>query len=239
MVEGPWGDLLGLKGSGSHTLRFDHGHVPAHFVLEDQIMVDIDVSDPANVPGVALHGNPMYGGRALGIFTMCLGAVMVGAAYNALDEYREQLNTRSTLLPPFTPRRTDPDFQRIYGAALAKTATADAALRSAADQYMELCRRSVEGGPPFAWEADVRLGCICREVMVQTWETVQSDLVRTIGASLLRPGERIDRIFRDLAVANAHRNTSLRDWQFRELGMADLGIPREFPGGPLPSRPGA
>jgi hypothetical protein len=28
MVDGSWGELLGLKGSGSHTLRFDRGHVP-------------------------------------------------------------------------------------------------------------------------------------------------------------------------------------------------------------------
>jgi 3-hydroxy-9,10-secoandrosta-1,3,5(10)-triene-9,17-dione monooxygenase len=231
-----WGDILGLRGSGSQTIVFDGGRIPAHYVLENTFMVDIDVSQ--GTPGYALHENPMYAGRALSIFTMCLGAVCVGAAYNALDEYKEHLNTRSTLLPPFTPRRTDPDFQRIYGASLAKTATAEAALRSAADEYMELCRRSVDGGPAFTWEDDVRLGCICREVMVQTWETVQADLVRTIGASLMRPGQRIERIFRDLAVANAHRNTSLRDWQFRELAMANLGIPRELPGGPLPSRPG-
>ena len=45
MVEGSWGDLLGLKGSGSHTLRFDHGRVPSHAVLEDTIMVDVEVED--------------------------------------------------------------------------------------------------------------------------------------------------------------------------------------------------
>ena len=48
-------------------------------------MIDVDVAK--GTPGVALHGNPMYGGRALGLFTMCLAAVIVGAAYNALDEY--------------------------------------------------------------------------------------------------------------------------------------------------------
>jgi 3-hydroxy-9,10-secoandrosta-1,3,5(10)-triene-9,17-dione monooxygenase len=227
-----WGDILGLRGSGSQTIVFEGGRIPEHYALENTFMVDIDVS--AGTPGYELHGNPMYAGRALSIFTMCLAAVCVGAAYNALDEYREQLDARTTPLPPFLPRREDPDFQRIYGGALAKTATAEAAVRNAADQYMEICRRSVDGGPPFTWEDDVRLGCINREVMVQTWETVQSDLVRTIGANLMRPGQRIERVFRDLAVANAHRNTSLRDWQFRELGMANLGIPRPFPGGPLP-----
>ena len=49
-------------------------------------MINVDVEK--GTPGLALHGSPMYGGRApSGIFTMCLAAVLVGAAYNALDEY--------------------------------------------------------------------------------------------------------------------------------------------------------
>ncbi len=148
MVEGSWGDLLGLKGSGSHTLRFDHGHVPSHAVLEDTIMVDVEVEDPANVPGVALHGNPMYGGRTMGLFTITLAAVMVGAVYNALDEYERQLREKSTALPPFVPRREDPDYQRYFGAALAKIGMAEAALLHACEQHMEHCRRAAEEGVP-------------------------------------------------------------------------------------------
>ena len=227
-----WGDILGLRGSGSQSIVFEQGRIPAHFAIENTFMVDIDVS--AGTPGLALHGNPMYGGRPIGIFTMCLASVLVGAAYNALDEYRLQLESRLSLIQPMAPRRLDPDFQRWYGAGLAKTATAEAALRSCADQHMELCRRAVEDGVPYGFEDDVRLGCIAREVMVQAWETVQSDLVRTIGASLMRPGQRIERIFRDMAVGNAHRNTSLRDFSWRELGAANLGVPRPNPGGPLP-----
>jgi len=181
LVEGSWGDLLGLKGSGSHTLRFDHGHVPAHFVLEDQIMVDIDVSDPANVPGVALHGNPMYGGRTMGLFTVTLAAVMVGAVYNALDEYERQLHEKTTPLPPFVPRRLDPDYQRWFGAALAKIGMAEAALLQACEQHMEHCRRSVEEGVEYTFGADMLVGCIAREVMVLAWETMQADVFRTSG----------------------------------------------------------
>lgn len=47
------------------------------------------------------------------------------------------------------------------------------------------------------------------------------------GASLLRTGERLERIFRDLAVGNAHRNTSLRDWAYRELALAHFGLPSQ------------
>src|SRR5204863_9325347 len=73
-----WGDLLGLKGSGSHSIVFEHGRIPDYYVIQNRSMIDMDGQQN---PGLALHGNPMYGGRALGIFTMCLAAVMVGAAY--------------------------------------------------------------------------------------------------------------------------------------------------------------
>src|SRR6185436_12240684 len=120
----------------------------------------------------------------------------------ALDEYENQMRRRTMIMPPFAPRTEDADFQRYFGAAWAKTATAEAALHDCAEQHMELCRRQAEEGVPYTYKDDMRLGCIAREVMVQTWETVQSDIVRTIGASLLKQGERIERIFRDMAVGN-------------------------------------
>jgi 3-hydroxy-9,10-secoandrosta-1,3,5(10)-triene-9,17-dione monooxygenase len=48
-----WGHLLGLKGSGSQTIVFEGGHVPAHWALEDTLMVDVDVSE--GTPGLRLH----------------------------------------------------------------------------------------------------------------------------------------------------------------------------------------
>ena len=223
-----WGDILGFKGSGSQSIVFERGRIPDHYVLEETSMINVDVGK--GTPGVALHGNPMYGGRALGIFTMCLAAVMVGAAYNALDEYEAQMEARMTTMPPIVPRKLDPDFQRYFGAAWAKTATAEAALRDCAQQHMELCRRQAEEGVPFTYRDDVLLGCIGREVMVQTWETVQSDLIRTVGAGVVKAGERIERIYRDMSIGNAHRNTSLRDWAYRELALAQFGLPGQLAG---------
>ena len=74
-------------------------------------MVDFDVSD--GTPGLRLHGNPLYGGRALACFTLTLAAVMVGAAYQALDEYELLLDTKLTPLPPIGPRRDDPDLPAL------------------------------------------------------------------------------------------------------------------------------
>jgi hypothetical protein len=218
--------LLGLKGSGSNTVVFEQGQIPAHWGLENKLMVDVDVSE--GTPGLRLHDNPMYGGRAISCFTLSLAAVMVGAAYNALDEYETMMTTKSTPLPPFVPRKHDADYQRYYGGALAKIATAEAAMMNAADQHMELCQRFVDSGTPYSYADDHRIGCIGREVMIQAWEIVQADICRTAGSSAAAAGQRLDRIFRDMSIGNSHRNTQLRDWAFREIARDALGLPREY-----------
>jgi 3-hydroxy-9,10-secoandrosta-1,3,5(10)-triene-9,17-dione monooxygenase len=221
-----WGDLLGMKGSGSQSITFEAAHIPSHWGLEDTRMVDVDVSD--GTPGLRLHGNPMYGGRAFGCFAITLGAIMVGAAYNALDEYESMLETKLTPLPPMIPRKLDPDYQRWYGRALAKISTAEAAVVNAAEQHMALCERFVETGEPYTYGDDQRIGSIAREVMIQAWETVQSDLFRTAGSSAGGKGQRLERIYRDMSIGgNSHRNTLLRDWAFRELARERLGLPRD------------
>ncbi|MCW2983858.1 MAG: acyl-CoA dehydrogenase [Conexibacter sp.] len=217
-----WGDIIGLKGSGSHSIAFDGAEVPAHWTLEDTFVADVDVSK--GTPGLRLHGNPMYAGRMMATFTGNLAAVMVGAAYAALDEYEEMLNSKMTFMPPFQPRRLDPDFQRWFGAAIAKIGTAEAALLNMADQHMELCARAAEDPSLYTYFEDYRLACIAREVMHQCWDVVQSELWRTIGSSAGAKGQRFERLFRDLATGSGHRNLSLRDFMHGDIARAHLGV---------------
>jgi 3-hydroxy-9,10-secoandrosta-1,3,5(10)-triene-9,17-dione monooxygenase len=224
-----WGNLLGMKGSGSQSIVFEHGRIPAHWGLENAFMVDVDVS--RGTPGLELHGNPMYVGRALACFTMSLAAVLVGSAYNALDEYETMLTTKMTPLPPFVPRKFDADYQRYFGEAIGRIGAAEAALRNCAEQHMELCQRFVDEGIPYSYGDDHRLGCIAREVMVQAWDVMQGVIFRTAGSSAGGKGERIERIYRDMSIGgNSHRNTMLRDWAFREVAREALGLPRDRAG---------
>ncbi|HEY1519495.1 MAG TPA: acyl-CoA dehydrogenase family protein [Solirubrobacteraceae bacterium] len=223
-----WGDMLGLKGSGSHSIRFDHTQIPASWGFEGS-MLDVEVGD--GTPGSRLHGNPMYSGRAIAVFTISLAAVSVGAAYNALDEYERLMREKATPLPPFIPRVKDRDFQRWYGRALTHIATAEAALHDVADRHMEACRRNVEDGIPYTFGEDMLLGGIAREVMLMCWRVIDDDLWQTVGASVARDGERTARVFRDMAVAAAHRNLQLRDMFYGDIGRAALGEPRVMPGG--------
>jgi 3-hydroxy-9,10-secoandrosta-1,3,5(10)-triene-9,17-dione monooxygenase len=220
-----WGDLLGLKGSGSHSIRFERAELIPDWVLEDAMLVDMDVS--GGTPGLRLHGNPMYVGRAASCFTMTLASVTVGAAYNALDEYEVLLNTKKTPQPPFVARKFDHDFQRYFGEAIARIGTAEAALLSASQQHMELCRRYVDQGIPYSYGDDQRIASIAREAMIQSWEVVQSVLFRTAGSSAAAKKERFERIYRDMTMTSSHRNVALRDWFFREMARERLGLPRD------------
>jgi 3-hydroxy-9,10-secoandrosta-1,3,5(10)-triene-9,17-dione monooxygenase len=222
-----WGDMLGLKGSGSHSIRFSGTRIPLSWGFEGN-MLDVEVG--GGTPGSRLHGNPMYSGRAVSIFTISLGAVCVGAAYNALDEYERLMRERKTPLPPFIPRIKDPEYQRWFGRALTHIATAEAALYEAADRHMELCRRNVEDGVPYTFGDDMLLGGIAREVMLMCWKVIDEDLWQTVGASVARDGERTTRVFRDIAVAAAHRNLQLRDMFYGDIGRAALGEPQRVPG---------
>ena len=222
-----WGDMLGLKGSGSHSIRFSGTRIPLTWGFEGN-MLDVEVA--GGTPGSRLHGNPMYSGRAVSIFTISLAAVMVGAAYNALDEYERLMRERKTPLPPFIPRIKDPEYQRWYGRALTHIATAEAATLKAAERHMELCRGNVEEAIPYTYGDDMLLGGIAREAMLMCWRVVDDDLWQTVGASVARDGERTTRVFRDMAVAAAHRNLQLRDMFYGDIGRAVLGEPQRIPG---------
>jgi len=217
-----WGDQLGLRGSGSQSIRFDTGRIASHLALEDTSMVDVDPSN--GTPGLALHGNPLYCGRALCVFTMSVAGLVVGGAYNALDEYEIWMRNKTTPLPPITPRTEDPDFQRWYGLALAKISTAEAALMNCADRHMEYCRLQAAGERNYTWEDDLHLSTIAREAIIQAWQAVENDLYRTIGSSAAKSGQRFERVFRDLAMAAGHRNTMMRDPLVRQLAQLRLGV---------------
>jgi 3-hydroxy-9,10-secoandrosta-1,3,5(10)-triene-9,17-dione monooxygenase len=222
-----WGDTLGLKGSGSHSVRFDRAHIPARFVLENTWMVDTDVT--GGTPGSRLHGNPMYAGRTLAFFQGELASVMVGAAKGALDEYELIMKARKTQRPPIISRHEDPDYQRWFGLALGRIATAEAALIQCSEQWLELCARSVRDGIPFSREDDLRLNIIARDALTFAWETMQGLIFKTAGTSAARNGQRLERIFRDMAMGWGHFGTIVGDWAGRELAREHFGLAHEVP----------
>ncbi len=217
-----WGDLLGLRGSGSHTVRLEDGFVPDHWALPDTQLVEVDVS--GGTPGSRLHGNPMYAGRCFSVFQLELAALMIGAARGALDEYRAIVTVKRTQRPPTVLRAEDPDYQRWFGMAVGRLATAEAAVLNAADQWTELARRNVEEDAGFARADDMRLNFIAREGMRMAWDVMQEHIIRTAGSSALRDGERLQRIFRDMTMGHGHFASLFGDSVARQIGQHRLGV---------------
>jgi 3-hydroxy-9,10-secoandrosta-1,3,5(10)-triene-9,17-dione monooxygenase len=219
-----WGDSLGLKGSGSHSVRFDRGFVDELLCLHDLVMVDLDVDEPT--PGYLLHGNPLYAGRSLGFFMCELTSIMVGAARAALDEYERIITTRQTTWGPKMLRYQHADYQRYLGLAMGQILMAEAAVLHTAEEWTELCRRGMEDGIPYSALDDHRLAVIATQAGRQVHGAVQ-DLFQMAGSSASRDGQRMQRYVRDLGTYWSHNTPSQYELLARTFAMLHLGFPKD------------
>lgn len=217
-----WGSTLGLKGTGSNSLVFAQARLPARNVLEGALAVEFDVSD--GTPGYALHGNPMYLGRAASFFALEMAALVVGGALGALDEYERLARVRTTTgRPPLIPRTQDGDYQRWFARAAARLNAADGITRHGAELWMEHARRAAGGGEPFSAAEDAMLDMMAFEAIRLAWNTLQDTLFSTAGSSAARNGERLERCFRDVAQAWGHVNTIVQSMLERDYSQAAFG----------------
>jgi 3-hydroxy-9,10-secoandrosta-1,3,5(10)-triene-9,17-dione monooxygenase len=215
-----WGRQLGLKGSGSHSITMDGGLVPAHFTLPTHVS-QVDVT--GGTPGLALHGNPEYGGGQLSFMVIEDAILAVGMALGALDAYEELMRARTTMFPPIVPRAENPDFQFWYGEATAMIATGQAAVLNAVQQWRELCE---QGPAAVTKEQELRLAGICHQVVNLCWHAVENYLFPTAGSSAVRQGERIERVWRDMSMFHSHAGFAifLSTIAKRDLAKARFGV---------------
>lgn len=215
-----WGTTLGLKGSGSNSIVLDKVRIPEGWALENFNMLAAEVA--GGTVGSRLHGNAMYAGRAVSMFSIEFAALMAGMALGALDEYEHLMRVRTSVRPPIVTRVDDPDYQRWFGWAIGRLAAAEAAVVQAAEQYMEACQENVDGGEPFDMRQDFRLQSIGRESMWLSWNVMQEIIFRTAGSSAAQDGSRIQRVFRDMAMGWGHLYNVQSDWIARNLAVTEL-----------------
>ena len=222
-----WGDVLGLIGSGSHSVKISHQHIPERWTVRE-IMVDLQVN--GGTPGSRLHGNPMYAGRTLGFFGGEFSAIMTGAAYAALDEYEHLIRTKGFAWDPRMKRMDLVDYQRRFGLALAQIGCAEAAAVQVGEQWMELARRNVEEGVPYSAEDDARLQLVADHAARICWKTMEDILYPTAGSSSSRDGQRMQRYWRDMSTYWSHNTPAQRELLATRLGRMHLGLPLDLPG---------
>ncbi|MGO2110871.1 MAG: acyl-CoA dehydrogenase family protein [Pseudoclavibacter sp.] len=218
-----WDRTLGLRGTGSNTVRFENGFLPEALLIPDADMVNY--VNPNGSPGWHLTGNHLYAGRHFVIFQMSIASSAIGGAFGALDEFASQLTAKKVSHGDGALRVEDPDYQRYYGSAYTKLRMARAAVLAVADEHLELCRRVAAGEAEYREADDHRISAIAREAMVMAWEVTEELLFRNIGASSIEKTERFERSFRDLAQATTHRFVMLRDPLYRAVAVDLLENP--------------
>lgn len=211
-----WGQTLGLKGSGSHSIQFDNAVLPARYILHDFSFRPLTSQD---THGFRLHGNPMYANSASSVALVSLMPLAVGMARNAQKTF-EELMEKDTTFPPIMPRVEDPFYQSWYGDAVGKVVCAEALMIAAGDQWMENCRIG-NIGP----EAEMRLVAMMRETTNLCWTAVSEVFFRAAGTSALVDGSRMTRLWRDMSTYYSHNGVVFfPEVAKRGLAQAHFGV---------------
>jgi 3-hydroxy-9,10-secoandrosta-1,3,5(10)-triene-9,17-dione monooxygenase len=203
MLDDWGGDVsLGMQGSGSNSVRVEDVFVPDRHFFDAGILL-VSAPDGSGTPGTALHGNPMYLGVAGGVYHATFGAILTGAARAALDEYEQVVQHRPVFSNPSVKQKDDPESQQIFGKATQLTDAAEALTLACGRIYMEQCERWAATGQPITKEDTMRLWGTAQEACQMACRAVDL-LFRTAGAFNARPGQKMNRYFRDIQMYRIH-----------------------------------
>lgn len=214
------GDMLGMNGSGSHSIVFDKARIPDNMVLRTEVLSWVpEPRDPANPQ----HGDaPIYYGRFTSTLILEISSIAVGAVKGALDEAAEMTKTRMTMRPPVQPRYLDSDYRRWFGDATGKIAVCEAALDGMSRRWMRAATNQMNGTAPFSIAEELSLIYIVEDVIKQAWQAMDT-IWFSVGSSAQRKGERLQRIYRDMSCIRNHALNTFTDLACRNLADELLG----------------
>jgi 3-hydroxy-9,10-secoandrosta-1,3,5(10)-triene-9,17-dione monooxygenase len=221
-----WGDLIGLKGSGSHSVVAEDAFIPASHAITFGEFLGFDVT---TTPGHELHGNPLYGGAFVPFAMGELNSVQVGNAQGAVDEFERIITARRTWTPSVgdgPTRSENKDYQRCLGLGIAYTDAAYSIVERCGELYMEHARRAMEEGDPVNEERGFRVYGQLMTAHKLCWEAGDT-VFRAASTSGARDGTRMQRLWRDLC---AFRTNGIHQLDFKatSIAQARLGLPVDF-----------
>jgi len=225
-VADDWGDLIGLKGSGSHSVVVEDALIRASHTVTFPEFLGFGLD---STPGYELHGNPLYGGAFVPFAMGELNSVQVGNAQGAVDEYERIITTRRTFTPSVgagPARSENKDYQRCLGLGIAYTDAAESILERCGDLYLEHAREAMEGGVPIDEERGFRIYGQLMTAHKLCWEAGET-VFRAASTSGARDGSRMQRLWRDLC---AFRTNGIHQLDFKatSIAQARLGLPVDF-----------
>lgn len=225
-----WGGdrTLGMRASGSNSARVTDAFVPAHMAVQLDWLAARPDGMENGTPGTRLHGNPMYLGRMMGPYHCSLVAVVVGAAWAALDEFERLMLRNHSLADANLLWADHPDYQRPFGLALAMTEAAETVLHGVAGRYMDLCRRWAHDRTPISVEDNLRLWGLAQQSGGLARQAVELLFQNCLSAPT-KKGSRLERYFRDVAMYNSHVS-ALQQNHATYVARAHFGRPTGFRG---------
>lgn len=201
-----WHGMLGLRGTGSHSISVQDAEVPAGYVTTE---------DPFNLAAdqgvVATAGNPIYSTRHFNFFHGEIASIMTGAAFAAADEYERIIRTSKTYdpFPPGRPRAEMQDYQRPLGLGIARAEAARHITLGAARDYTDRVHRAAAGETPYTLADDLMLESVHAQAAVLAFTAIEN-LAQMAGSSnSARDGRRMQRYLRDALVYRSHQQGAM------------------------------
>jgi 3-hydroxy-9,10-secoandrosta-1,3,5(10)-triene-9,17-dione monooxygenase len=202
---------LGMRGTGSRTVRCEDVFVPAH---RTQSMF---ASKPGHeFPGLRINTNPTYRVPMSSLGGHCIAGALVGNAQAVVDATLDWVTARSTAYTGAKMR----DFQAVQlriGHAAAKVDAARLVLRN----DCLTAEAAVKAGRTLDLEAKVRNKRNCATAIKMCTEAVDS-LMEMAGANGIYDHAPLQRMFRDAHAGSAHINFNL-DVQLAPWALVKLG----------------
>ncbi len=202
---------IGLRGSGSRTVRCKDVFVPAHRVLS------MHVHRPGHAyPGLNTHTNPTFKVPSQALGAYCIGGALLGNAQAALDATIEAVKSRSTSYTSAKMR----DFQTVQ----LRIGMAGAKIHAIRHQFRANCIEAFEryrANGVLTLEEKLRYKRDAAMGMKIVHEAVDS-LYEMAGANGIYDNVPMQRIFRDAHAGAAHFSFSV-DAQVTPWALATLG----------------
>ncbi len=203
-------DTVGMRGTGSHTIRADGVFVPEHHI--------VDLTAPPD-PGPA-HAGPLYrmpsGTIPLAVAATCLG-VLRSALQATSETAREKVPFAST-----TTAAHRPLAQLHYGRALAAYRAARSYLHSAAAEAYDRATR----GEPFSLRDKADLFLAYAHVQQECARAVR-ELAQVASTTAIYRGHALEGALRDAAVLQHHAFGA--EGRFASAAQAYWGVDVDFP----------
>ena len=221
-----WGGdrTIGLRASSSNSVKVEDAFVPAHLAVPYDFREHVLGSE--GTPGYRLHKNPMYLGRTMTFFNAELVATQIGAAWAAVDEFEQLMESRAASFPPRMPRLEAPEYHRWFGQLLALSDSAECLLLAGVRQYAELGRRWEATGEEFTPEQDARLRAVVQQAARLANQAVEIAFT-TAGSSSAKTGSPMEKYYRDVAMYKTHIAAQW-DVQFGSYSRFHFGQPLTF-----------